>query len=276
MIYLKSYCYSEHEIPFIISNLEESEGVVDKLYLYEYNYTHTGVKKEYCIEKHIDKIPKHLRERLVYKKVNLDTYIEYAYENEGIIHSVNEPIQRSWFFNDEDLKLEEDDIIIDIDIDEIIYKDCYKKLLTELEFRNQPFSIKLNQFFFRANYLWQSCNFSSPSIYKFGMVSNINKSIKGLKILNQRDLACKSLDIYGCHMSWIMPVDYMIKKLHSYSHPKYRIYADKDVLKKAIDNKEYVFDRNKNFDILELDGKDSRIPIYFQDKLEENILFNYL
>ena len=45
MIYIKSYCYSKHELPFIISQLEESYNYVDKVCVYEYNYTHTGKKK---------------------------------------------------------------------------------------------------------------------------------------------------------------------------------------------------------------------------------------
>ena len=51
MLYLKSYCYSKHELPFIIANLDEGFEHIDKLILYEYNFTHTGLPKEYEIEK---------------------------------------------------------------------------------------------------------------------------------------------------------------------------------------------------------------------------------
>ena len=64
MLYLKSYCYSKHELPFIITQLEESKEYVDKVCIYEYNYTHTGKKKEYEIEKVLHKIPKNLIEKL--------------------------------------------------------------------------------------------------------------------------------------------------------------------------------------------------------------------
>jgi len=272
MLYLKSYCYSQHELPFIISNLQEGYDYIDKLVLYEYNFTHTGVKKEYEIEKVLHLIPENLKQKLYYKKVDITNYVEYAYENGPLIHAVNEPIQRSWFYNDQNFNLQDDDIIIDHDIDEIIYKNSYTKLIDELNNRGTPLSIKLNQFFFKHNYLWTDCNFSSPTIYKYNMVKNIPRKVKGLSIKNLRDLHMKTENIHGCHMSWIMPTDYMVKKLHSYSHPEFRKYADKNLLQKAIDDKIYIFDTSRPFNIDELNINDEKIPEYIQ---KENI-FNQL
>ena len=75
MILMKSYCYSKHELPFIIANLQEGYNHLFKLVLYEYNYTHTGVKKDYEIEKVIHLIPDHLRKKLYYKKVDITNYV---------------------------------------------------------------------------------------------------------------------------------------------------------------------------------------------------------
>lgn len=263
-LYLKSYCYSQHELPFIIANLDEGFPYITALILYEYNYTHTGLKKSYEIEKVLDQIPQNLKEKLIYKKINLSKYNEYAYTDKNKIHNINEPIQRSWMFNDEEFNLKDDDIIIDHDIDEIIYSNSYISLIKEMKLKNRPLSIKLNQFFFRHNYLWTDCNFSSPTIYKYSMVKNIQKKIKGLKILNQRDLSHKTDKIYGCHMSWIMPVDYMINKLESYSHPEYRKYSNKDLLEKAIKDKIYIFDTNRKFNIKELPITNNKIPKILQ------------
>lgn len=272
MIYLKSYCYSRHELSFIIANLIEGYDYIEKLILYEYNYTHTGKKKDYEVEKVLHLIPENLKKKLYYKKVDITNYVEYAYNNSALIHSINEPIQRSWLFNDTNFNLKDDDIIIDHDIDEIIYKSSYLKLINELNKRKTPLSIRLNQFFFKHNYLWKDCNFSSPTIYYYRMIKNSRKMIKGLKIKNLRDLSYKTNNIYGCHMSWIMPVDYMINKLHSYSHPEYRSFANREKLQKAIDNKQYIFDLNRPFNIDELTLDDPRIPKYLQ---KENI-FDYL
>jgi hypothetical protein len=271
-VYLKSYCYSKHELPFVLANLSEGYEYIDKLILYEYNYTHTGIKKKYNMEEVLHLIPEKLKEKLYYKKVDITDYVEYAYENGPLIHAVNEPIQRSWFFNDENFDLKDNDIIIDHDIDEIIYSYEYPRLINEMVKKQQPLSIRLNQFYFRHNYLWADCNFSSPTIYFYGHVKNGQKIIKGKKIKNLRDLPWKTDNIYGCHMSWIMPASYMIKKLHSYSHPEYRKYADLKKLQEAIDKKIYIFDTNREFNIDELKLNDKRIPKILQKKE----IFDYL
>jgi len=275
MLYLKCYCYSQHELPFVIANLKEGYNYIDKLVLYEYNYTHTGVKKDYQMEKVLHLIPSELRKKLDYKKIDISNYIIPAYNNEPgnpKIHNNNEPVQRSWFFNDKDYNLKDEDIIIDHDIDEIIYKDSYPLLIQELNNKKRPLSIKLNQFFFKHNYLWADCNFSSPTIYKYSMVRRNKRKIKNLRIQNLRDLSQKTNKIYGCHMSWVMPVDFMINKLHSYSHPEYRKFANLDLLEKAIKEKKYIFNSGVNFNINELELNDIRIPEYLQ---RENI-FDYI
>ena len=266
MLYLKSYCYSQHELPFVIANLQEGYKYIEKLVLYEYNYTHTGIKKNYEMEKVLHLVPENLKDKLYYKKVDITNYVEYAYKNGPLIHRVNEPIQRSWMFNDYNFNLQDNDIIIDHDIDEIIYENSYPNLIKELNKKKRPLSIRLNQFFFKHNYLWTNCNFSSPTIYKYSMVKNNNRRVKGIKIKNLRDLGQKTNNIYGCHMSWIMPVDYMIKKLHSYSHPEFRKYANKELLTKAINEKKYIFDLKRKFDINELKLNDIKIPKYLQKK----------
>ena len=266
---MKSYCYNIHELPFIISNLDEGYEYLDKLVLYEYNYTHTGIPKNYELENVLHFIPERLREKLIYKKVDLTDYIEYAYENvqgNRKIHYNNEPIQRSWFFNDTEFDLRDDTIIIDNDIDEIIYRDSYPKIIREMLTKNHPLSIRLNQFFFKHTYLWKNLNFKSPSIYTYAMVKNISRTIKGLSIKNLRDLPQTTSDVHGCHMSWVMPVSFMITKLHSYSHPEYRKFANEEVLSKAVKEKKYIFDVNRPFEIEELDLNDPRIPKVLQCK----------
>jgi len=264
MIYIKTYCYSDHELPFIVAQLEEAYDFIDMLYVFEYNYTHTGIKKDYNFERVIQHVPDRLKDKLCYKKVNLDGIVEYAYENEPLIHALNEPVQRSMFFNDPSITLNDDDIIIDIDSDEIIYKQCYTDLLSELNRKNRVLSIKFNQFFFKHNFLWTNIKFSSPTIYKYGMVKGISRKIKCLSIKHQRDCAVTTDGIYGCHMSWVMPAKYMVKKLHSYGHPKYRKFADENVLQKAIDNKEYIFDSGRKMEIDVLDLEDIRIPTHLR------------
>lgn len=264
MIYIKTYCYSKHELPFIIAQLKEGYDFIDKLCVYEYNYTHTGKEKNYEMENEIKKIPKKYMNKLYYKKVDLSKYNVYSYNNENLCHKINEPIQRNMFFNDNEIILQNDDIIIDVDCDEIIYERSYPKLISELKRKQIPLSIKLNQFFFKHNYLWTDCNFSSPAIYFYKHVKRINKYIFDLKINNLRDLNNKTDNIYGCHMSWVMPIEEMVQKCYKTAHTRYRHLANKYILKKAIEEKKYIFDLNRSFKIVEIDLKDNRIPQFLQ------------
>ena len=57
-----------------------------------------------------------------------------------------------------------------------------------------------------------------------------------------------------------MNVDEMVHKLDTYSHPRYRFCANKNLLQNAIDNKTYPFDENVKFNIIELDQSSNLLP----------------
>lgn len=262
MIYLKSYCYSKHELPFIKAQLDESKGYVDKFILYEYDMSHCGTEKPYELD---GMLPDD--DRLVYKKVSLKGMCEC---DDTKTHTVNERIQRCYFFNDPDIKLDDDDIIFDVDVDEIVYSNCYPQLINNY---TNPVSIRLNQFFFKNTYLWTDCNFAAPCLYKYKHLKNTFFTLKGINVTDKtRYYQNKTPGVCGCHLSWIMPVSYMVKKLYMYSHPEYRKFADVDVLKKAIDDKKYIFDPKVSFNIDELELTDYRIPT----SLRSDNLFEYL
>jgi hypothetical protein len=264
MIYLKTYCYSEHEIDFIKAQLIESDGYVDKIIIYEYNVTHRGEQKPYRLSTLIDAIEPRLRSRLLYRPVDIKE-ISIKTDSPEIIHSNNEPIQRSYFFNDTLIKPMPDDIIFDVDIDEIIYRNCYPWLIKASKILNMPFSIKLNQFFYQENLLWKDAGFKSPAVYKYN--SAMKRSIRlgnNFTIAHQRDLKIFTPRACGAHLSWVMPIDMMVRKLKSYSHPEYEKFADESVLYDAIRNKKYIFDPSRPFNVAELKKNDKRIPIFFR------------
>jgi hypothetical protein len=270
-IYIKSYCYSEHEIPFIIANLTENYKHIENFLLYEYNFTHTGLVKSFNLEKHLLEIPKKFRNKLVYKKVDLNKYIKNYFNNEEKIHKFNEPIQRSWWLNDNSIDISPNDIIIDIDVDEIIYGRTFDGLINEIESSKKPLSIKLNLFFYKENYLWKNKEFSSPTIYKYKMISNFINQYKDIKFCNMRDLEDKTKNIYGAHLSWFMPIEYMERKLLSYSHPKHRQISILEI-ENSIKEKKYPWS-DIEFDLIELDKQSQKIPIYFRNNIN---FFNYL
>jgi len=250
MIYLKTYCYAPHEIELIIANLQECYDYIDKMIVCEFDINHTGVKREFEYQNLKDLIPTSLVDKIDYHACEVFNITARAYDREDLIHGVNEPVMRSYFtklydFND-------NDIIISVDADEIIYGTSVNYIISQVE-NHGVVRLKLRQFFYKPTYLWNNKDFVSPVAAYY---SNINPKFPN----NWRDTGAVTEDYVGCHFSWCMDVDAMIHKLDTYSHPRYRFCANKDLLEKAIRDKEYPFDSNVNFDIQELDKDDPIIP----------------
>ena len=146
MKYLKTYFYVEHEVEFLIMNLVESYDHIDKFIICEHNRTHTGRPREYIFEKIRHKFPEELMDKVIYLKQDISDEAVEAYENEPAIHAVNEPVMRSRFMKD--LQFDDEDIIVSVDADEIIYRDSYPYIFSEVESKNCV-RLKLNQFFYK-------------------------------------------------------------------------------------------------------------------------------
>jgi hypothetical protein len=254
MIYLKTYFYSVHEFPFLKLNLLEAYPYIDKFIICEYNYTHTGIKREYIWDENKHKLPSECMDKVIYMKVDMEGIAKYAYEDDNIIHTINEPYMRGCFAellgngeNDNGTKqLEDGDIVISVDADEIIYGESYPELLEEVKSKG-IMKLNLHQFFYRVNYLWDKKDFIAPVIcramyYKtktpFGQWRYDGELYKH-KV--------------GCHFSWCMTVNEMLNKMECYSHPEYRFCAKREILEDAIKNKKYPFNSRDSFDIKEID-----------------------
>ena len=250
MIYLKTYCYAPHEIEFIRANLEECYPFIEKMIVCEFDVNHTGMKREFAFTDIKSQIPEEFRDKLDYHACPISHETVEAYNDEGAIHRVNEPVMRSWFtklytFNP-------DDIIISVDADEVIYGEKIDYIVSQVE-KYRTVRLKLQQFFYKKTYLWRDKDFVSPIATYY---SNINPKYPN----NWRDQGHITPDQVGCHFSWCMSADEMVHKLHTYSHPKYRFCANKELLEDAIENKKYPFDEAVNFDIEEIALEDERIP----------------
>ena len=168
MIYLKTYMYAPHELEFIIANLEECYDHIEKMIVCEFDINHTGVKRNFQFQNLEDKVPEHLRDKIDYHACEVFNETARAYENEDAIHNVNEPVMRSYFtklydFND-------DDIIISIDADEIIYGDKIAYIISEVQ-KHKVVALKLRQFFYKKTYLWKNKDFTSPIATYYGSIS---------------------------------------------------------------------------------------------------------
>lgn len=251
MIYLKTYFYVEHEIQFLIANLKEAYPYIEKFIINEFNRTHTGMPREMIGWKRIkEELPDNLIDKVLYMPIDISNNVVEAYNNEKLIHQINEPVMRSIFMKN--MSFNDDDIIVSVDADEIIYGNVYPKIIDLLK-QEQCCSLNLHQFFYKKNYLWKNKDFVAPMAAKYSYFKNsypCNLRYEG-KILPGKS---------GCHFSWCMPVDEMIYKLHTYSHPRFRFCADKELLTQAIKEKTYPFDLTEIFEIEEIHYDSKILP----------------
>lgn len=250
--YIKTYFYSEHEIQYINAMLEESKDYIDEVILCEFDIHHTGSKREFIF----DTVKDQLVRDVTYIPIEChgsNSVVET--DNEQQIHTINEPFMRSAFMKR--MELDDEDIIVSVDADEIIYRESYVQVFNALS-NHDCVRLPLNQFFYKHNYLWLDKEFNSPVACRYRHIKNSFPS-------NIRDEGTHCLTSkVGAHMSWCMSVDDMIKKLHRYGHPQYRGFADEAVLQDAIDTKTYPFNPSIDFRLRELDWSDARIPEYLR------------
>ena len=240
MIYFKTYFYSPHEVPFLILNLRESYKYIDKFIICEFNYTHTGIKREYIWEQHKHKFPKELMDKVLYLKIDMSKVAQYAYNNEPVIHKINEPYMRGSFVKY--IPIKDDDIVISTDADEIIYGEKYPELLKAVK-KHGAIQLVLHQFFYRINYYWRKKPFKAPTIALYRTMKH--------HFPNQWRYQGKVYPgLMGCHFSWCMTSEEMLHKMKCYSDsPKYRHLEKKEILDKAIATRTYPFDPKRPFSL---------------------------
>lgn len=265
MVYIKTIFSEEYELKYIKLQLHESFGYADDVIVTEYNYTHVGKKREFCFQKALENgyFTDAEKERIIYLPIDVTQEV-YKIDELGTLTGeqmhYNEQLFRGAFVKE--MKLNDKDIIISVDADEIIYRRCYEKLLYKMKhdlrgllFPSKVcFCMKLHQFYYRPDYYWENCEFIAPSIC--------------YAVRHKKDYPAqwryegKLIDGYcGCHFSWVLTVEDMVKKLNNYAHNDlYHSLANKDLLVAAIRNKEYPFDPEREFNIREVDcEKDSAL-----------------
>lgn len=255
-IYLKTYFYVPHEIKFLKLNLIESYPHIDKFIICEFNRAHTGrpTKHGYIFEDHIDEFPEELRDKILYLKCDISKEVVDAYNDESAIHRVNEPLMRGYFVSQMDL--DDEDIIISVDADEIVYGDKYPEIIEKVK-EHDLVQLNFHQMFWKMNWLWKDYNWEAVNASKYKVYKNEYPAqfrYDGHRGLSWSDVKC------GVHFSWCLPTtDDMIYKLHTYSHPSQRHAAKKEILEDAVKNQKFPFDP-REFEIEELEWDDPILP----------------
>jgi len=249
MTYLKTYFYAQNEIEYLIYNLMESYQHIDKFIICEFNRTHTGHPRDFIYQNCAKNFPKELIHKITYLKCDISSESIFADRDENATHKINEPLMRGYFVKC--LPLMDDDIVISVDADEIIYSESYPEIISSVK-THDAVLLSLHNFYYKKTYLWKNCTFNAPTAAKYSFYKYkypANWRYDGF-LLPQK---------VGCHFSACMDIDSFIYKLQVYSHPQYRHFANKDILIKAIENKEYIFDKTVKFEIEEKIMSD---PIY--------------
>ena len=173
MKYLVTHFYSDAEVSFLKLNYLEGKHHVDKFIFVEFNYTKIGTPKEYV---NIDK--KHIFteddfKQIMYFKVDLTDEVLDANndttEARTIMAIHNEPLFRSYFKNLVDFK--DDDIVISVDADEIIYEQAYDHIFKEMQ-TNDILLLKMYMFYYRLDHLSNEL-WTSPIAMKYSVGRDI-------------------------------------------------------------------------------------------------------
>jgi|GEM_PF-1293409 len=261
MIYLNTFFYAPLEIKWLKLNLLESYDHIDKFIICEHDVYHTGKHREFIFHKYQEELPEKLRDKIIYLKCYVRNETVDAYNDEETIHRINEPAMRNHVLKL--LNFNDDDILINVDADEIIYGESYDYILHELV-RNQVINhegiirLRLHQFFYKPTYLWEGLDITAPiaAFYK-----TLNDNCPNSWRSKGRTIEKK----VGCHFSWCMTIDEMMHKLNTYGHPKYRFCADKKLLENAVKQKIYPFEPKRDFRIREISLKNAILPKHLSE-----------
>lgn len=245
-VYLKTIFSTPSEIKYLKLNIQESFEHIDKMIVCEFNYTHTGKKRELIFEKYLSSFTEEEKSKIHYIGADITQYIKDAVDNEPLAHK-NERLMRGYFVKEFPIK--KNDIVFSVDADEVIFSQYYPEIIDKLNnakwfWQPKSYRLPIRQFFYKINYHWVNLKFVSPIACKASFFLNKKYPAqwrdKG-KIYNKQ---------VGSHYSWCISIEEMIAKIKNYAHQeRYGHLANYDVLNNAIENKEYPFDKNRDFKI---------------------------
>ncbi len=250
MIYLKTIFSTPSEIKYIKLNFQESFKYIDKMIICEYNYTHTGERRELIFHNYIDEFSEKEKEKIIYIGADITPYVKMAIDNEKTAHE-NERLMRGYFVKKVSLK--GDDIVFSLDADEIIFSQYYEEIIARLNrskwfWQTRSYRLPIRQFFYKINYHWENLQFTSPVACKASYF------LKKKFPAQWRDDGKIYDKIVGSHYSWCISLKEMVSKIKNYAHQEqFSHLGDYEIMKNAVENKLYPFDLEREFNIKVLD-----------------------
>lgn len=234
--------YNELELLYYrLSILDEH---VDKFILVESTHTFTGYKKPLFylenrnkFDKFNNKILHVIINDIPYKQPNINYNLNHQWENEYhqrncIKRGIDSLISQN-FLNNED-------IILTSDVDEIPNPNILINAKNNtLEFNNITLNrLALDMYYYNLYYrIGEGSNWHGIKLFTFKAYKNINLTFQQMRVWEHSNNV-PVVSNGGWHLSYFGDIDFIIKKIGSYSHQEYNNdnYTDKNQLVEKIKN----------------------------------------
>ena len=234
--------YNELELLYYrLSILDEH---VDKFILVESTHTFTGYKKPLFylenrnkFDKFNNKILHVIINDIPYKQPNINYNLNHQWENEYhqrncIKRGIDSLISQN-FLNNED-------IILTSDVDEIPNPNILINAKNNtLEFNNITLNrLALDMYYYNLYYrIGEGSNWHGIKLFTFKAYKNINLTFQQMRVWEHSNNV-PVVSNGGWHLSYFGDIDFIIKKIGSYSHQEYNNdnYIDKNQLVEKIKN----------------------------------------
>jgi hypothetical protein len=222
-------------------SLSEIGDQADLVVVTEANRTHTGDVHAYEIADHEAELAQLVpRGRFVYLPADI-SYAAISGSAKSSDHHHNEWLTRNAFVDF--LDLSPDDLVIALDADEIVYSHAFPAIWRAAS-RRSPLRagvrLPMHQFYYRVNLLWEDMVFTSAVA---GRVRYLGRQSRGW-----RDSGRRLKEVVGCHFSWQLTTDQMLRKLQTYAHRSdYAHLASAEILEQAVRERTYPFDPSRAF-----------------------------
>jgi len=267
MIYLKTIFSTPSEIKYLKLNIQESYDHIDKIIICEFNYTHTGKKRELIFQKYLNYFNDEEKKKIIYIGADITEYVRQAMNNEDVAHE-NEKLMRGYFVKE--VKIKDDDIIFSLDADEIVFSQYYAEIIHKLQnakwpWQRKSYRLPIRQFFYKINYHWENLKFISPVACKASYFLK-----KGFPA-QWRDEGRIYSTYVGSHYSWCISIDEMVSKINNYAHQEqFAHLANYETMKNAVEDKIYPFDDRKfKINVIDIDTKKEYFPKSIYKQLNE-------
>jgi hypothetical protein len=231
------------ELPFVRGTLREISDHVDLAMISIPTFSHTGAPLELDFD--FDEVTRGIdsgRTDVQIHLVGSRGFISNADSPKDQHH--NEFLTRTAFLDE--VSLSRKDVVLALDADEVPYGSSLDSVFYIASKRFIPVSLRLRQFFYRPNYLWENNVFRNTIAARVGVgqFRRIGFRDKGVAV---------GEGFNGCHFSWQLTPAEMVVKLGTYAHSAdYKHLAMLDVLEQAVSCKTYPFEPGVDFRIREL------------------------